>query len=259
VVFASAAPIPGLAASTGRQLYTRLNVPALTAASLPEVSIGNAAVVEGDLRSRQLRFTVTLSQPSTSAATVWFATAPGTAAAGTDFVTNAGLVTIPAGATSAVVGIDVKGDRQVEANETFTVKLLTPGGARLGRTIGTGTILTDDNPTNPAVRLSIGNAALVEGHTGTRALRFVVSLSAASPTPVTVHYATANKTASGADYVQTTGIATIPARATSTVVNISVKGDFNLEATELFLVKLSLPTGATLQKATGTGSILDDG
>jgi Tol biopolymer transport system component len=259
VAFASAAPIPGLPASTGRQLYTRLNVPALTAEAPPEVSIGNAAVVEGNLRSRQLRFTVTLSRPSTSAATVWFATAPGTAAAGTDFVAKGGILTIPAGRTSGVIAIDVKGDRAAEAHETFTVKLVTPGGARLGRTTGTGTILNDDNPTNPAVRLSIGNAALVEGHTGQRALRFTVSLSASSPTPVTFHYATANKTASGADYVQTTGTATIPARATSTVVNIMVKGDFNLEANELFTVKLSQPTGATIHRATGTGTILDDG
>ena len=122
---------------------------------------------------------------------VAYATTAGTATAGTDFVAKSGTLTIPAGATVGVIAVDVKGDRQVEPEETFTVKLTEPQGATLRRATGTGTIVSDDAPTEPAVRVSIGNASVVEGDFGARALRFPVTLSASSPTPVTVQYTTA--------------------------------------------------------------------
>lgn len=257
--FASDAQVTGLSASTAGQLYLRLTVPADTADAPPVVSIGNASVVEGDLRSRQLKFTVSLSRPSLSPVSVIYASVPGTATAGTDFNSVLGTLTIPAGSVTGVISVDVKGDRQVEAQEAFAVKLLTPAGATLGRATGTGSIVTDDNPSSAAVRVSVGNAALVEGDGGARGLRFPVTLSASSPTAVTVHFTTQVGTAGAADFTAKSGTVTIAARGTSTVINISVRPDFALERTETFRVKLSLPTGATLNRATATGSILDDG
>jgi Tol biopolymer transport system component len=259
LAFASDAQITGLSASTSGQLYTRLRISAATATPPVEVSIGNAAVVEGDLRARQLRFTVSLSRPSTSAVKVHYATAPRTATAGSDFLTKSGTLTIPAGSTSGVIPIMVKGDRQVEAQEAFTVRLSAPVGARIHRALGTGSIITDDNPSNPAVGISVGNAAIVEGDSGNRALRFPVTLSATSPARVTVRYTTAAGTAGSADFAARSGTVTFPARSVSNVINIWVKPDLKLETNETFKVKLSLPTGATIHRATGTGTILDDG
>jgi Tol biopolymer transport system component len=255
VVFASAAPISGLAAAVEGQLYRRL----VGAAALPDLSIGNASVVEGDLRSRQVRFTVTLSRPTTTAVSAAYATAAGTAATGTDFVAKAGTVTIPAGSTAAVVSVEVKGDRADEANETFSVQLTNPVGALRRRGTGTATIVDDDGPSTNAVRVSVGNAALVEGDTGARGLRFPLTLSQSSPNPVTVWFATAPGTAKAADFTTKAGVVTIPARATAGVINVSVKPDFAFEKTETFTVRLTTPTGATIHRATGTGSILDDG
>jgi endoglucanase len=73
-----------------------------------------------------------------------------------------------------------------------------------------------------------------------------------------VRYTTATGTAGTADFAAKTGTITFAARATSAVINIAVRPDFVLENTEAFTVRLSLPTGATLNKGTGTGSILDD-
>jgi Tol biopolymer transport system component len=259
VAFATASPITGLAPAAFGQLYVRLRAPALTADAPPEISIGNASVVEGDLRARQLRFTVSLSRASTAPVSMAFGTLAGTATAGTDFVAKLGTLTIPAGALAGQITVDVKGDRQVEAQEAFRVQLVGPVGASLRRSIGTGTIVTDDNPSNAAVRVSIGNAALVEGDTGARGLRFPVTLSASSPTATTVRYTTAPGTAGAADFAAKSGTVTIPARATSAVINIAIRPDFVFEATEAFIVRLSAPVGATLNRATGTGSILDDG
>ena len=109
------------------------------------MSIGNAAVVEGNAGQRSLRFTVSLSNAATRAVSVKYATKAGsTAAAGSDFVTKSGTATIPQGSTSTMVTIAVKGDTTIEPNETFTVKLSSPSGGLLGRAIGTGTVLNDD-------------------------------------------------------------------------------------------------------------------
>jgi streptogramin lyase len=228
-------------------------------APLPLVSIGDASVVEGNARARQVKLTVSLSKPSTKSVTVKYATKSGTASAGADFVGRSGTVTIPAGGTSAVVTIEVKGDRTVEANEAFTVKLTNPQRAVRWRTTGTATISNDDSPSRAGVRVSIGNALLVEGHQATRALRFAVTLSESSPTtPVRVHYATSPGTAGAADFTPTSGTVTIPARAVSGVVSVRIKSDTLDEPTERFTVRLSNPTGATLHRTTATGTINDD-
>jgi len=110
----------------------------------PIVGIGNASVVEGNSATRQMSVPVTLSDPSGSDVSVDYATASGTATAGTDFTSASGTLTIPAGAVTGFVVVDVSGDITQEPNETFSVTLSNPVGATLGRVTGTGTITNDD-------------------------------------------------------------------------------------------------------------------
>lgn len=93
-------------------------------------------------------FTISSSNPSTSAISVNFQTADGTATAPTDYVAGSGTVTIPAGATSATVLISVIPDTMVEPDETFSVNLSAAVGASIADAQGIGTILGDDQP-NP--------------------------------------------------------------------------------------------------------------
>lgn len=255
VAFASKSAFTGIAITSIGQLYSRV----VGVAPLPEISIGNASVVEGDLRSRQLRFTVTLSRPSTTAVAVVYATEAGSATAGTDFVAKSGVLTIPAGATSGLIAIDVKGDRTAEAREAFTVKLSSPLGVARRRSTGTASILDDDQPSVNQVSISVGDASLVEGDRGARGLRFPVTISKSSAGPVSVLFATSPGTAKAADFAAKAGVVTIPARATATVINVSVKPDFVFERTESFTVSLAAPSGAVIHRQTATGSILDDG
>src|SRR5438309_294813 len=89
-------------------------------------------------------FTISVTQSAASglATTVNYATAPGTATAGTtcpgsfDYENKSGTATIPAGSTSTTITVNVCGDTLFEANETFTVTLSSPVNATI--TTGTG-------------------------------------------------------------------------------------------------------------------------
>ncbi len=258
VTFSSASPITGWSAASYPQLYKRLTVPAASGGALPEISIGNASVVEGNVGTRQLRFTVSLSRPADSPITMSYATTAGTASAGVDFTAKSGVLTIPASTTSVQVAIPVAGDVTAESEEKFTVNLASPQGGVLRRASGTGTITNDDPPPSTAIRISIGNASLVEGDTGNRGLKFALTMSAPQTKDVTVRYATILGTAGANDVTAKSGTVTIPARSNSATISIAVKPDTTAEPTEAFKVKLSNAVGASIQVGTASGSILDD-
>ena len=77
--------------------------------------IADATVAEGDAGTTNANFPVTLSTASDQDVTVRYATADGTAAAGSDYEVGFGQVTILAGQTSVVIAVPVYGDRVAEA------------------------------------------------------------------------------------------------------------------------------------------------
>ena len=109
------------------------------------LSVGDAAISEGDSGKRQLAFTITLSDPAPGIVTVSYTTAGQSATAGTDYTTKTGTAKFLAGKSSVEVTVILRGDATPEPNETFTFTLSGPtGGAILGRAVGTGTIINDD-------------------------------------------------------------------------------------------------------------------
>jgi hypothetical protein len=118
------------------------------------------------------------------------------------------------------------------------------------------TILDDDPPPS----LTIDDASLVEGDTGTNNIVFTVRLSAPSGKTVTVDFATADGTATAvdADYVGTGGTLTFAPGITTQTVNVAVIGDNRAEPDETFSVLLSNPTNVTLTNDRGTGTIRND-
>ncbi len=88
--------------------------------------------------------------------------------------------------------------------------------------------------------LSIGNASVTEGNSGTTLLSFPVTLSHAVDVAVSVDYTTQDGTANaGSDYVAQTGTLTIPAGSTTETINITVNGDAKAELDETLRVLLS--------------------
>ncbi len=222
---------------------------------LPSLSIGDAALAEGNSGTADASFTVTLSAPSGRAVTVDYATADGTATtAGNDYTATAGTLTIPAGSTTGTITVPVKGDTAHEPDETFFVDLSNPGNATIADAQGLGTITNDD----PAI--TVDDVAVAEGDTGTTDLTFTVSLSQASALATNVGYATADGTATTADsdYTATAGTLTIPAGSTSGTVTVQVNGDTKHEANETLLLNLTGTDNGTITDGQGQGTITND-
>lgn len=220
---------------------------------VPRIAIADAAVKEGDDGTRNLAFTVTLSEATSGPVTVTYATADGSAKAGQDYVARTGTLTFAAGETSKLINIAVSGDSTIEGNETLKIVLTSPAGAKIADGTAVGTIVNDD------ARLSVADATVTEGNGGTSTLAFTVTLSAAASGPVTVDYATGNVSAkAGQDYTAQTGTLTFAAGETSKVVNIQVTGDTTVEANETLKLTLSSPAGAVIKDGVAVGTIVND-
>jgi hypothetical protein len=122
------------------------------------VNAGDASVVEGDPSANPtLLMPVTLSGPSGGVVTVAFATADGTATAGTDYTATTGTLTFAPGVTSQNVTVSVISDLVDEADETFFVNLSAPSGATIGDAQGVGTIVDDDGVADAGTELTHGS------------------------------------------------------------------------------------------------------
>ncbi len=247
---------PGAVASTPTNLKVN-GVAVGTPPVAPTVSIADVSVAEGNSGTSNANFTVSLSGASTTPVTVGYSTANGTATAGSDFTATSGTLTFAPGVTTQTIAVKVTGDTAVESNETFTVALANPSGATIAKASATGTITNDDVAPVPTV--SIADVSVAEGNSGTTNANFTVTLSGASTTPVTVGYSTANGTATaGADYTAKSGTLTFAPGVTSQTVAVAVTGDATVEPSETFTVTLANPSGATISRASATGTITND-
>jgi uncharacterized repeat protein (TIGR01451 family) len=94
---------------------------------------------------------VTRSNGTDGAVTVGYATANGTATAGSDYSAATGTLSWAAGdGADKTITVSITGDTVDEPNETFTVALSGPtGGAALGTAAATVTVTDDDEPAPP--------------------------------------------------------------------------------------------------------------
>ena len=110
----------------------------------PTITIGDATAAEGD----SLTFTVSVSPTHSSAITLDYETADGTAISHADvddYTAASGTVTIPAGDSSATITVSTTEDSDIEINDTFTVVLSNPPtGVTIGDDTAMGTISNDD-------------------------------------------------------------------------------------------------------------------
>lgn len=225
--------------------------------SVPQLSIADASVTEGDSGSAILQVTVTLSAVSAQSVTVSFATANDTATGGSDYTGTSGTLVFMPGQTSRQINISIVGDTVDEANERVLVNLTNPIGATIGDAQGVVTINDNDGVALPAI--TIANASVTEGDSGTTTATVTVSMSTTSNQTVTVAYSTANDTATaGQDYTSASSTVTFAPGQTSRVIDISVIGDTTVEPNESVLVNLASPVNATIQDGQAVLTILDD-
>jgi uncharacterized repeat protein (TIGR01451 family) len=109
--------------------------------------------------------------------------------------------------------------------------------------------------------VSISDATVTEGDSGQQAVSVIVSLDKPAAVPVTFDIATSDGSATAADsdyQAKSLTNQTIPAGQTSYTFTVNVNGDTKPEPTETFVVSLSNVSGATVSKADGVITIVND-
>ena len=223
------------------------------------LTVDDVAINEGNTGTTNADFTVTLGAAAPGAVTVAYATADGTATAGSDYTATSGTLTFAPGELTKTISVPIIGDTTTEGDETFFVNLTAPTNAVLASTQGTGTITDDDAAALPSVSIADATAANEGSAVTPGSADFTVTLSAASTQTVTVDYATANGTAMvGNDFVASNGTLTFAPNELTKTITVNFVGDAVTEPDETFTVNLSNPANATLGTAQGTGTITDD-
>ncbi|MBD2075897.1 DUF4347 domain-containing protein [Phormidium sp. FACHB-592] len=113
----------------------------------PVVSVEAASFKERNSDTTAYTFTVNLSNTSAQTVSVNYMTEDGTGTvADSDYTAISGVLTFNPGETSKTITVNVKGDTNIEQDETFLVKLLNATNATIApeTDTGTGTIVNDD-------------------------------------------------------------------------------------------------------------------
>lgn len=223
---------------------------------VPQFSINDVTLTEGNAGSQTAVFTVTMSITSTQTIAVNYATANGTATAGSDYTATSGTLTFTPNDPQESLSVTILGDMLDENNETFTVNLSSPtNGATLADSSGLGTITDNDPPPT----LTISDASISEASSGSTTMSFQVSLNTVSGKTITVNYATANGTATaGEDYTAVTSTLTFTPGQTQKTINITILGDALYESAETVLLNLTPNANVTIPDTQAVGTIQDN-
>ena len=179
-----------------------------------------------------------------------------------DYVLSTTTVTILDGQTTGTATFTVTNDLVAELAETAVITLANPSLAiSLGTTISQSVAITD----NDVATLSIGDATITEGDSGTSSLTFTVTLDVAVDAGLTVDYATADSSATVADsdYASASGTLTFTGTAGETqTITVDITGDEIVELDESFFVNLlNLQAGGrsvTIADAQAVGTITNN-
>lgn len=111
--------------------------------ALPSVKFGASTYSVGEGAGS---VTIPVTRSSTSGtASVKYATANGTAIAGSDYSAKSGTLSFAAGVATVNIVVSITNDTAVESNETFSVSLNTPSGLTLGSPNSTVVTIVDND------------------------------------------------------------------------------------------------------------------
>jgi predicted extracellular nuclease/sugar lactone lactonase YvrE len=174
-------------------------------------------------------------------------------------ITSYTIVTSPAAGTDSSAGTTnfsrVITGLNNGTNYTFTARATNANG----NSPASAAAFATPSSSAPVV-ISINDAQVIEGDSGTRSLVFTVSLNKTSSSAVVFDFWTTEATAKGgSDFINanSTGLS-IPAGSLSTTISVSTYGDKTYEKNETLLVNLGNVSGAAILDGTATGTILND-
>lgn len=163
----------------------------------------------------------------------------GSAAHGIDYETLPGVVTIPAGLSSATVTVVPIDDGFGEPQQTVTLQL-RGGAGYITAAPSLATINLNDNNDRPVVLLGVSDGVAAEPGTDVGKVRFTTRGTGAGN--ISVKYAVTGTATSGVDFTALSGTLSI-GRNTSTEVTITPLDDTQLEGYESVVITL-LPDAA---------------
>lgn len=210
---------------------------------LPEISIEDASIVEGNAGTQSLQLTVTLTGnnldliPGNNVSFA-FATSDGTATtAGNDYQSQTGTLSFDtsSGASSytKTILINITGDTNPESDEYFYVSLSDPSVPVLLRKRKAKVTIENDDQIN----LNIDDLTV---HSDAQTAHVTVSLNQEIDAPVSIDFTTVDQTAINTiDYQATTGTLTFNPGETSKTISIPVFNSSQIEAIKTLLVNLS--------------------
>ena len=226
----------------------------VTVTRTPTVSIDDVSADEGNAGTTVFTFTVTLSETSAQDVQVDVSTVDNSAtAASGDYVATTGSTTILAGNLSAPVEVTVNGDRLIEPDENFVLRITGASGATLGRSDGVGTIVNDD--ARPTITLTANPVSFNEAG-GSSTL--TATLSGPTGETVTAELdVLAGGTAGAADFFAPDRLFTIPAGETSDSVTLTGVDDEIFEGDETLRLAFGAVSNADPQLAAIEVTLID--
>lgn len=205
-----------------------------------------------------ITYTVTRGGALAGSSTVSVASADGTATvAGNDYTARpATTLTFAPNEKERIVTVVVRGDTNLEPDETMRLVLSGVTGAGYSDTTGVGTIVNDDPPSYVAV----DDLSISEGDAGVPVATFTVKRTGLLTTTSSVTVATANGTATaGSDYTALPAtVLTFASGQDRKTVSVKLTPDNLNELDESFQLRLTSPANAVIVDAAGTASIVDD-
>lgn len=177
----------------------------------------------------------------------------GTAQSGQDYTAIAEHVTIPAGASYVDVAVAVIDDALSEVDETALLIIDPPGPYYVLPDDRATVTIFDNDPAFVSVADPAG--AVLEG----LPLSFNVTISPQRMGTVQVEYTLSSGTAlPGSDYVFQSGTLNFVSGDTSETIVVQTLADGEVEGMQSFYVDLTGATGAEIDRARATGTILNN-
>ncbi len=198
-----------------------------------QLSDSTYSVIEG---SGMLTVTVKRTGTAVGLAGIRYATANGTASAGSDYTSVSGTLSWAAGENSdKTFNVPIVPDSVGEPSETFTVILSSPtGDAALGTPASAIVTILDDDPVVTIVA-SDSTATEVGLTTG----QFTITRTGVTASPLTVYFTVSGTATSGSDYEAIGTTVTIPASASSAAITVTPIDDSLIEANETVVLTLN--------------------
>jgi uncharacterized repeat protein (TIGR01451 family) len=235
--------------------------------ALPNLTINDISVVEGDAGTQLATFTVSLDGPAGPGGVTFDITTADDSAVSTgnaDFVAqNLTGQSIASGNNSYAFSVTINGDTIYEFDEQYFVNVGNVVGATVSDGQGTGAITLDDS--EPTLTATVTpSSAISEGNAGTTPVNITYELSGAAQDDLTINLHTVAGSADAADF---NGFAmgdsvSIPGGNLSVVYSdVTINGDTAVEPNETFDVTVDdyffgggrrAPNGVVLPNTTVT-------